>query len=67
MKKIKKMNILAKKRDNLVNIFLLYNYRKLTLRAQKQQITDIIPELVSRSMRLEGYYISKEQVHKLMK
>ncbi len=64
--KIIKKNRLQKHKE-LVQTFLLYNFLKLSRAEKERFFNKQIPEVILRTMKLEGEKISRKDVEKLLK
>ena len=55
------------KREELARAFLLYNFLKMSQEQRDKHFDEQIPEVILRTMRLEGEDITMEQVKKICK
>jgi len=64
--KDRKNNTLEKHKE-LVQIFLLYNFFKLSQSEKEKFFNKQVPEVILRTMKLEGEKISRKDVQKILK
>ncbi|MCK4781595.1 hypothetical protein KAS79_01575 [Candidatus Parcubacteria bacterium] len=64
--KIIKKNKLQRRRE-LTRAFLLYNFLKLSRREKEKYFNKQVPEVILRTMKLEGEKISRQDIKKLLK
>jgi len=66
MEKLKNMkNEELKKHKKLVQTFLLYNFLKLSQAEKKKFFKKQIPEVILRTMKLEGEKISRRDIERI--
>lgn len=60
----------AEKRQNfeeLTRVFLLYNYLSLSQREKDKFFDEQVPEVIFRTMRLEGEDITRKEIKEILK
>ena len=57
----------SEKRKKLTQTFLLYNFCKLSGREKEKHFDKQVPEVILRTMRLEGEKISASDIKKILK
>ena len=57
----------SQRRKELARTFLLYNFFKLSQVQKEKFFNKQVPEVIFRTMRLEGEKISREDIKKILK